>query len=354
MNRTHNLADFSQESIYVGIDVHKNSWHVTTRYNKMTVGSTSQSPEPAALLTYLKRRYPSADYHCVYEAGFSGFWIQRELQRLGANCIVVHAADVPTGDKERRGKTDAVDSAKLALHLEAGLLRPINIPTADLEADRDLMRLRSTVIKDRTRTKNRIKQHLVRYGLTWPNTSSSWTKEHMSWLRQVRLPNPMAKKVLDILLGNLDYHNEQLKEITKTITELSCTEKYARNFKLLTSTPGVGLITAMTFLTEIGEVRRFPNLDKLCSFVGFIPNTHSSGEKLRVGNMTRRGNSFLKKAIIEASWIIIRKDPAMARAYKQYCQRMKKTKAIVKIARKLLSRMRTLLIKQTTYHQGIA
>ena len=105
----------------------------------------------------------------------------------------------------------------------------------------------------------------------------------------------------------------------------------------------------MILLTELGEITRFPSIDELSSYVGLIPDTQGSGEKEHVGGITQRSHSQLRWLLIEASWIAVRKDPALMMAFDQYCKRMRKTKAIVKIARKLLNRIRYVLKNQAEY-----
>lgn len=95
-------ADFIGKSIYVGIDVHLKSWDVSICFDQQYLRSFQQPPEVAKLIATLKRDYPNADFHCAYEAGFSGFSLQRQLQEAGIDCMVVNAADVPQTDKDRK------------------------------------------------------------------------------------------------------------------------------------------------------------------------------------------------------------------------------------------------------------
>ena len=107
-------ADFSGQNIYAGLDVHRKSWKVTIYTEAFEHKTFTQPPNPKKLVSYLERVFPNASYHAVYEAGFSGFWTHDALTKMGVNCTVVHPGDVPTADKDRRPKTDARDSRKLA------------------------------------------------------------------------------------------------------------------------------------------------------------------------------------------------------------------------------------------------
>lgn len=101
---------FEGQSFYVGIDYHKKSWSETILGEQYEYKTMSQDPNPELLASYLKRNFPGANYHVVYEAGFSGFETCRKLNQLGANCMVIHPADVPTSQKEKLQKIDKVDS----------------------------------------------------------------------------------------------------------------------------------------------------------------------------------------------------------------------------------------------------
>jgi transposase len=109
----------------------------------------------------------------------------------------------------------------------------------------------------------------------------------------------------------------------------------------------------MTILTEIETIDRFANFDKLCGYIGLIPSTNSSGEKEKVGNLTPRGHT-LRSAIIESAWVAARLDPALCKSYHDYCKRMEPNKAIIRIARKLLSRIMSVLKNNKPYVCSIA
>ena len=121
--------DFSGQSIYVGLDVHKKSWAVSIFSEQCAHKKFTQPPEADKLAQYLKRNFPGAAYQAVYEAGFRGFWAHDRLQEQGVNCIVVHPADVPTTNKERTSKRDRTDCRKLARSLRNGELKGIYVPT---------------------------------------------------------------------------------------------------------------------------------------------------------------------------------------------------------------------------------
>jgi transposase len=115
------------------------------------------------------------------------------------------------------------------------------------------------------------------------------------------------------------------------------------------SIPGIGLLTAMIILTELETMDRFSNMDQLCAYIGFIPSTKSSGDDDKLGGITPRGHNVLRSAIIESAWIAVRTDPALIKSYHDYCKRMEPNKAIIRISKKLLSRIRYVLKNKQAY-----
>lgn len=348
--------DFKSQTIYVGLDVHLKNWKVSILLEDLVYKTFSQPPSPSALKSYLSKHFPGASYKSVYEAGFCGYWIHDELTGLGIENIVVNPADVPTTDKERQQKTDKRDALKLAKSLRSGQLEAIYIPSRLMLEHRSLLRHRDTHVKDLTRTKNRIKAHLHFFGIKLPEQYSkcNWSNNFIRWIEEQQMQSEVGQDVLSSLLVSYRQQRKRLLAVNRLLRELSKTPAYEKNVELLLSIPGIGLIGAMKILLELGDIKRFRGLERLCAYIGLIPRTNSSGEHERVGEMTNRGNRQLKKMLVEASWVAIRNDPAMALKYQQLCKRMKAQKAIIKIARKLLNRIRFVLLNQQKYQTGKA
>lgn len=349
---------FKDQSFYVGIDYHKKSWQVTILGEQYEHKTMSQNPDPDLLASYLKRNFPGGNYHAVYEAGFSGFESCRKLNQLGVNCLVIHPADVPTSEKEKLQKTDKSDSRKLARSLRSNEFEAIHIPDPELEADRALVRQRFRLVKDIGRTKNRVKSLLYQFGITIPDrfTASQtrhWSKVYINWLKGLSINRLSLRQVLDNYIAIGESQRKDLLLLNKQVRNLSLTEAYKNNYILLLSIPGIGLMTAMTILVQIGDVGRFERLDDLCNYIGLVPKMYGSGEKMQAGKMIKRGRKELKIMLIEASWEAIRKDPALMLKFNELSKRMHKNKAIVRIARKMLGRIRFVLQNQQPYELSV-
>ena len=337
-----NKLNFTDKHFYIGLDVHKKQWTVCISDKQLMIENYTMNPSPQELKKHLDKRYPGATFHSVYEAGYSGFWIHRELCALGIKNIVINPADVPTTDKERRHKTDAWDSKKLCRELKNHSLRAIYVPSEFHESLRTLCRLRERTVSHQTRLKNRIKAFLSRHGYSLPTNSECqhWSKRFMSILKAMEFPYPADQETFDFYLRELNENRNQLLVITKRLRQHIQHHSDNQIYDLLLSVTGVGSITAITFYTEIMDMKRFRNNNALNSYIGFSPSKHSSGEKDRDTGITSRKNRRLRYMLIESAWTAIRKDPALLLYYQNLSLRMGKQKAIIRVAKKLVNRMR--------------
>lgn len=344
--------NFNGQKLYVGIDVHKLSWSVTIILNGMKVKKLSMNPKPQELSNYLHRHYPEGEYHSVYEAGFSGFWADRELRVLGINNIVVNPADVPTKSKERRRKTDRVDSGKLARELSVGHLDGIYIPEEKAEALRVLVRLRRQLVTDQTRQKNRIKSLLLFLGQRVPENveEKHWSKRYIRALRSLPIKQEESKIALVELLNNLESIRTQIASVVKQLRSYVAKDKeISKIINLLITIPGIGFILSIILYSEIIDIKRFGRLDELAAYVGFSPAVYSSGEKEITLGLSKQKNKYIRNFLIEASWVAIRRDSALQMSYGKLCGRMPGNKAVIRISKKLLNRIRYVWSNQEPY-----
>lgn len=330
---------FKGQKIYAGIDVHKSTWTVTTIPEIGTLKTHSQKASAQELFDFLNRHYPEGDYFAVYEADFSGYSTYYSLSEYGIECIVVNAADVPTTQYEEVMKSDPVDSVKLAKSLRADQLNGIYIRERENLDDRSLVRIRKMIQRELARYKNRVKHMLYSNDVTIPHQFDRpgyWPKAFIKWLREEVVLLSSTRTSLDILLGQVEVVRKGLMKATLKVRHLSKSERYSEKFELIRSVPGIGLLTAMTILTEVYDVHRFRNEKQFASYLGLIPTSHSSGSRVIRGEKTFRGNKQIGPMLIEASWIAINNDDALALAYSNYRKKgLTPPEAIVRVARKL-------------------
>ena len=347
------LPSFKNQDFYIGIDVHKNQWTVSiVSMNMLLKKFQSIDPSPSVLLKYLQRHYPDGNYHAAYESGFSGFWAARKLNDLGINCIVIHPSDIPSSQKERLNKNDRVDSRKIARSLSNGELMPINIPEKVAEEYRYLNRHRLKTIKDQTRLKNRIKGVLHQFGviIPLPYQERRWSGAFIKWLLTIKFDTEYAQFAYNDLV---DQFIQTRSRITTHLRKMRIMAKEQAPFStlipLLLTVPGIGFITAMTLLTEIIDMARFKTLEKLASYVGLIPSIQSSDETEINYGISPRRNKYLRTMLIEAAWKAVKTDPALTMKFNHLSQRMNRNKAIIRIAKILLNRIRYVWKNQKPY-----
>ncbi|HUH66317.1 MAG TPA: IS110 family transposase [Syntrophales bacterium] len=343
-----NKLDFTGQHVYVGMDIHKKSWSVSIHTEQFEHKTFNQPPEVEKLTNYLQRTFPGATYHSVYEAGFSGFWIHDRLTEEGIHSMVVNPADVPTKHKEKAGKADKVDCRKLARNLRNGDINGIYVPPRANVEDRALLRTRQSMVRKQTRCKNQIKAILFFYGVPIPE-EGCWSRPFINRLEQIRMERASGDLALKAHLEELRHLRQIIADLNRAILILSRSDAYRENVLLLKSVPGISTLTAMTLLTELCDIYRFSSLDKLASYTGLVPDIKSSGETEYTAGITHRRNPVLRMVLIEASWVAVRKDPALMMAFNKFSLRMKKTAAIVHVARKLLNRIRFVLMNQKPY-----
>jgi transposase len=344
----HTILDWLGQHVFVGLDVHKRSWFVAIVTEQASFKTFTQAPSVVLLVNYLHRNFPHATYHCVYEAGYCGYWIHDQLRAQGIECIVINPADVPTSDKEKKQKTNKVDARKLARSLRNGDLHALYVPSRAALEDRTLVRSRHMLVSKQTRCKNQIKALLSFYGFTTPDdiVDRYWSARYITWLESLSLQSSSGTYTLKTLLHELAYLRKSILDTTRAIRGLSRTELYSVNVANLTTIAGISTLVAMILLTEIITLDRFPSLDHLAAFVGLVPGEHSTGDERTVTGITERKNAYLRWILTEAAWVAVRNDESLALAFNTLCRRMPKNQAIVRIARKLLNRIRFVLKHQ--------
>jgi transposase len=216
--------------------------------------------------------------------------------------------------------------------------------------------MRYSFVKKQTRCKLQIKSLLAFSGIPIPEDMDEryWSRRFIAWLQRVRFTTTSGTQALEALVEELLFLRSQLLTLTRQIRQLSRSASYERSVQLLRTIPGISEHSAMMFLTEIINIRRFRDLEHLASYAGLVPDEHSSGDTQQFGRISRRRNPTLRAQLVECAWVTIHNDPALATAFERFTRRMGKQKAIIRIARKLLSRIRFVLIQQQPYKPVVA
>ena len=295
--------------IYVGLDVHKDSisMAVLRGYEQsFFVEKRFATKNLAKLRKFLNKLAAHGRVICCYEASGAGFYLRRQIDDWGYQCEIAASSLIPTKPGERK-KCDRLDAQKLATYLRSGLLTFVNVPSAEEEAARGLVRCRRAVRKDVTTWKHRVGKFLATKGVVYRD-GENWTGKHRTWLERVKLPLAADMEVLRFKLETLAYLERRLKEIDTRIEALSHEEPFRLPVRFLRGFRGIETLTAMVVVTEIGDIRRFPGPRKLMAYTGLVPALdQSGGGDNKAKSITKMGNSYLRHILVQAAWNYTRK-----------------------------------------------
>lgn len=331
------MKDYTGKVVYVGIDVHKKTYAVVCLCDGEIVKRDTLKGQPEILNDYLKRYFKGATLKSVYEAGFSGFVLHRYLREQGIENIVVHAASVEISARDRV-KTDKRDALKLATQLSDRRLKSIYIPSVAREAYRELSRMREKLSKDKARTGNRLKSLLMRQGLLGVDDNETIREKWMKKVESFRCDGSV-RLAIKLCIDEWRYLKEQIKVVDKELSKQA--EADEKLEKIYQSVPGIGKVHGRHLANELEDMSHFANEKRLYSFTGLTPSEHSSGEHKRQGHISRQGRSSIRKILIEASWIAIKKDSSLQRIFERTAKTQGKKRAIIGIARRLIGRIRS-------------
>jgi transposase len=232
-------------------------------------------------------------------------------------------------------KSDRLDCRRLAQFSAKGLLHPVRVPTEQEEADRQVLRLRELLVRKTRSVQSQIKSFLRQHGLAEPAGLARWSKKAVAALRGLELP-PELRFCLDLLLDELAHAQEQVRRVTERLKDLAAAERHRGAVAVLTSVPGVGVLTAAAFRLELPEPERFEHEGQVARMAGLAPQVRQSGETRREGGLLKSGNARLRTVLVEAAWRWVRYDEAAASRYRRLVANTGSgKKAIVAMARRL-------------------
>ena len=289
---------------FVGLDAHAQTIQVSmltsgaARAVEWTVSNDAASIR--RLAKKLRERAP-AGLECCYEAGPTGYALQRQLLEARVPCTVIAPSLIPVKPGERI-KTDRRDARKLAELLRAGLLTAVRPPTAAEEAVRDLCRCREDAKEDLLRSRHRMSKFLLRRGLRWSQGKRAWTHAHRAWMKGLRFEHGADQSIFDDYLLALEQLEERCKRLDDKLEAVAQSEPYREQVGWLCCLRGVKTVTAITLLSELHGFERFESPRQLMAYLGLVPSEHSSGERQARGAITKTGNSHVRRILIEAAW----------------------------------------------------
>jgi transposase len=288
---------------YVGLDVHKDSIVIAVAESGCAAAKVLSRIEwsESRVLTELRKLGPLSSLRVCYEAGPTGYGLQRFLAAAKVDCVVVAPSLIPRAAGSRV-KTDRRDACKLAHFLRSGDLTTVWIPDEQTEALRDLARARDDARLAERRIRQQLLKFLLRHGRRYVTGKSHWTKKHWEWIRGQKFSHEAQQRVLADAVQTAEAAAVRIARLTEDISQCVSGWALAPLVKNLQALRGFKLVTAAGIASEIGDFQRFSRASKFMAFVGLVPRENSSGQTRRLGSITKTGNRHVRRLLIEASW----------------------------------------------------
>lgn len=330
---------------WIGIDDHADKWTIAQyRGTEEKPGKEFELvPGDAGyrkLISHAKGL--DGEVRIVYEAGPCGYELYRRLTRAGLNCQVAAPSLTPRKPGERV-KTNRRDAAKLGRYYRSGELTIIAVPDPQRESLRDLVRARSAVQADLVSIRNQITKLVLRYGHRYRD-GKAWTVRFWAWLRKIELAGH-SQTVLDEMMLTHKQRAEQLGRHDQEIERAAKQPEYAAYVAGLSVLRGIGTLSAMTLLSELGDLRRFPTASQAMAAVGLVPSEYSTGDKTSRFSITKAGNAHVRHVVVEAAWHYQRRVISGARIR---ARRKGQPQALVDIAEKCDLRLNRKFFRMTS------
>jgi transposase len=339
----------------VGMDIHvRNSFLCVTDADGQMVGQGRVGNSLAEISQFLGS-LPGGDQplRAVLESTTNSRAIQRMMLDYGKGAGIEVQAQVLDPRKlrviaESVSKCDKLDAAVLNELARSKLKLPAcYIPDDEMFALREHLRARSDLVRMRTMLKNRIHSILHRRGILNP-LKDLFTKDGRRWLGEMKL-DEAGRLILDGYLRTLDQLQETIDESTSALSKLSRTQRWCKQAALLKTMPGIGPITSLTILAELGDINRFKSRQGVSNYAGIVPVIRNSNQKSFSGHITHRGPAHLRSALVEAAWTAVGRVPQYGAIYNRIAAKKAKQIAIVAVARRILEDAWTMLKRDEVF-----
>lgn len=293
-------------TVYVGMDVHKETFSLCCYTNEKEVAEYPQKVEAhySKVINYLEAmRFHYGDdvlFICGYEAGCLGFTLYHELTAHNVKCVILAPSTMPVLAGKKKIKTDKRDAAHIAKCLAHHDYSPVHIPTEKDEQVREFLRMRDDHQLALKKVKQQINAFCLRHNYQYSGTKHKWTQAHVNWLRTLKVDG-LYQEILEEYMLTYDYLTAKLERLDKHIEELASEDEYNEDVHKLECFLGIRTQTALSVITETGDFKRFSDARHYAAYLGLTPGENSSGgEQHRLG-ITKAGNRHLRMLLVESA-----------------------------------------------------
>lgn len=329
---------------YVGIDFHKNYSFITEMDETGVIKRQVKLSNNRDTLTNYIDLLPT-NTKIAIEATCNWYYFYELVENHDLDIFLAHPLKTKAIASARL-MNDKVSSETLAHLLRADLLPTAYIPGQQTRDIREVLRMYAFLISQRTRFKNRMHAILLKNGINCPYTNI-FGKRSLRWLNDLALRDCYQNAIASYtrLAESL---NAEINFLKQTIETLAYDHPYAR---ILDTHPGISYYSGLLIAVEIGEIERFPNHGKLCSYAGLVPSMHASGGKVHMGSITKQGSKWLRWILVECALHAIKKSPHYQNLYTRVAYKHGKGTARVAVARSMLRAIYAMLKNNRPYKQ---
>lgn len=336
--------------IYIGMDVHKNSYNLCAIYGKTgeIIGETKISPDikliEKFICTVKNKVDEDVDVLTGYEAGCLGYSLYWQLNSIGIACDILAPSTMQRSAKNKVVKNDRRDAQMIATNLLSGAYKAVYVPTDHDVEVKEYIRMINDFKAESKKVKQHINAFVLRFGHRYEG-KSRWIPSHIKWLKELEL-NTLYREILDEYLSELEHLTEKIERFQYKLEELSQEEPYKEKIGELRCLKGIDTTAAMTIHVEVSDFNRFPNAKAFASFCGLTPGEDSSGYKTRRLSITKQGNSHIRTTLVECAQVLVRGEIGK-KGKKQKSKQLGQDVKVIDYADKALVRL------QKKYHQMI-
>lgn len=335
------------EKCYVGLDVSKDETSICVRNLSGDVLSTARAvTDPDEILKALSK--PTGSIQCVVlETGRMANWLYNELSDRGLPVVCIDARQAHAVLSQMHNKTDDNDAAMLAELARTGFYKKVEVKSRVAQERCALLKAREIALKARVNVENTIRGLLASFGLRLPKHLSTYEQRVHALLQDRPVLSGIILPLMELRTAALRQAAALTKEMARYIKEDEACQR-------LMTIPGVGPVSAVTFVATIDDPRRFARSRSVGAYLGLTSRRYQSGDMDFGGRISKRGDAMLRSTLYEAaSSLLNRVKPGKGAGLQAWARALKARtshkKAVVALARKLAVLMHAIWTNGSTF-----